>query len=289
MYTQRGKMMMLNRIMIQTHEVWLEVLMAAFMSKTSHKQRLFYFSDILFRHFTWLEHEHIIKNIPYTYDRDAIPIKVAQLQHILQDIISRLQKIEKALLTLTNPDLTARMQSDIGYIRSVLEHMEDEEVSAFDMKRVYPESDLSEEARDALTLFLFEETYKEYELILIYNYLKAHSNDAFLNRIFQILIDESFFHLRSFGEMAAKMGILAVPRTVMKELYQIDDVVQFLHDGIKEELAAKEECKKLSEAVGKDSASLAQFFDFINQQENYHIALMNDALHYYKEQKEAHA
>ena len=281
--------MMLNRIMIQTHEVWLEVLMAAFMSKTSHKQRLFDFSNILFRHFTWLEHEHITKNIPYTYDRDAIPIKVAQLQHILQDIISRLQKIEKALFTLTNPDLTARMQSDIGYIRSVLEHMEDEEVSAFDMKRVYPESDLSEEARDALTLFLFEETYKEYELILIYNYLKAHSNDAFLNRIFQILIDESFFHLRSFGEMAAKMGILAVPRTVMKELYQIDDVVQFLHAGIKEELAAKEECKKLSEAVGKDSIPLAQFFDFINQQENYHIALMNDALAYYKEQKETHA
>jgi hypothetical protein len=84
--------------------------------------------------------------------------------------------------------------------------------------------------------------------------------------------------------MGAKMGILAVPRIIMKELYQVDDVVQFLHDGIDEELAAKEECKKLSEAVAKDSPELERFFDFINHQENYHIALMKDALaHFAKE------
>jgi len=119
---------------------------------------------------------------------------------------------------------------------------------------------------------------------MIYNYLKAHSKDPYLNRIFQILIDESFFHLRRFGDMGAKMGILAVPRIIMKELYQVDDVVQFLHDGIDEELAAKEECKKLSEAVAKDSPELERFFDFINHQENYHIALMKDALaHFAKE------
>ncbi|TET88993.1 MAG: hypothetical protein E3J96_02015, partial [Sulfurovum sp.] len=145
--------------------------------------------------------------------------------------------------------------------------------------------ELTQEATDALTLFLFEESYKEYELIMIYNYLKAHSDDAYMNRIFQILIDESFFHLKSFGDMMAKMGLLAVPRIVMKELYQVDDVVQFLKDGINEELAAKEECKKLSEAVAKDSQELAKFFDFINYQENYHIALMEDALKYYTKEK----
>jgi hypothetical protein len=117
---------------------------------------------------------------------------------------------------------------------------------------------------------------------MIYNYLKAHSNDAFLNRIFQILINESFFHLKSFGEMMAKMGILAVPRVVMKELYEVDDVVQFLKDGIEEELAAKEECKRLSDAVGNDSEMLSKFFDFINHQENYHIALMKDALAHFQ-------
>jgi rubrerythrin len=116
---------------------------------------------------------------------------------------------------------------------------------------------------------------------MIYNYLKAHSDDAYMNRIFQILIDESFFHLKSFGDMQAKMGLLAVPRIVMKELYQVEDVVQFLKDGINEELAAKEECKKLSEAVAKDSPELEKFFDFINHQENYHISLMEDALKHF--------
>lgn len=275
----------MNQLLIQTHEIWLELLMAAFMSNTENKQRLFAFSDIAFRHFTWIEAEHIKENISYTYDRKSIPIKVKILSELLQDCIFRLEQIEEALSILVNKELSSRIQSDIHYISLILKEMEEEEIDAFSMQRVYPDTVLSTEAIDALTLFLFEETYKEYELILIYNYLKAHSDDAFLNRIFQILIDESFFHLRNFGDMSAKMGILAVPRTVMKELYQIEDVVQFLHDGIAEELAAKEECKKLSDAVGKDSIALSHFFDFINKQENYHIALMHDALDYYTTQR----
>ena len=271
-------------VMIKTHEAWLATLMAAFMSKTENKQVLFDFSDILFRHFTWLEHEMIALNETYSYDRDAIPIKVEKLSDMLNDIVKRLDEIDLQLLSSPDKELDARISSDIHYMRGVLKKMPDETVTAFSMARKYPGIELTEEATDALTLFLFEETYKEYELIMIYNYLKAHSNDAYLNRIFQILIDESFFHLKSFGDMGAKMGILAVPRVVMKELYQIDDVVQFLKDGINEELAAKEECKKLSEAVAKDSEELAKFFDFINHQENYHISLMTDALaHYAKE------
>ena len=270
--------------MIKTHEAWLATLMAAFMSKTENKQVLFDFSDILFRHFTWLEHEMIMLNETYSYDRDAIPIKVEKLSDMLNDIVRRLDEIDPQLLSSPDKELNARISSDIHYMMGVLKKMEDETVTAFSMARKYPGIDLTEEATGALTFFLFEETYKEYELIMIYNYLKAHSNDAYLNRIFQILIDESFFHLKSFGDMGAKMGILAVPRVVMKELYQIDDVVQFLKDGINEELAAKEECKKLSEAVAKDSEELAKFFDFINHQENYHISLMTDALaHYAKE------
>jgi rubrerythrin len=117
---------------------------------------------------------------------------------------------------------------------------------------------------------------------MIYNYLKAHSEDAYLNRIFQILVDESFFHLKSFGDMMAKMGILGVPRVISKELYQVQDIEAFLFAGIDEEMAAKEECRKLSEAVAANSPQLAKFFDFINNQENYHIELMKDALAHYK-------
>jgi len=271
----------MKTVMIKTHEAWLEMLMAGFMSKTKNKQILFDFSDILFRHFSWLENELIALGESYNYDRDAIPIKVERLSDLLHAIIIRLNEIDLQLLSSPDKDLAGRIASDIHYMTDVLSHMRDEMVTAFNMERKFPGIALTQEATDALTLFLFEETYKEYELILIYNYLKAHSNDAYLNRIFQILIDESFFHLKRFGDMGAQMGILAVPRIVMRELYQVEDVVSFFKDGIDEELAAKEECKKLSEAVGKDSPELAKFFDFINHQENYHIALMKDALNHF--------
>ena len=271
----------MKTVMIKTHEAWLEMLMAGFMSRTANKQILFDFSDILFRHFTWLENELIELNENYSYDRDAIPIKVEKLSDLLYDIIKRLDDINLQLVSSPDKVLNARISTDIHYMKETLKSMGDERITAFNIARKLPQIALTEEATDALTLFLFEETYKEYELILIYNYLKAHSSDAYMNRIFQILIDESFFHLKRFGEMGAQMGILGVPRVVMKELYQVEDVVQFLKDGINEELAAKEECKKLSEAVSKDSKELAQFFDFINHQENYHIALMKDALKYF--------
>ncbi len=272
----------MKTIMIKTHEAWLATLMAGFMSKTENKQVLFDFSDILFRHFTWLENELIELGESYSYDRDAIPIKVEKLSDLLHDIEKRLSEIDLQLLSSPDKHLNARIATDIKYIRDVLLHMKDEDITAFNVERKFPGVDLTEEATDALTLFLFEETYKEYELIMIYNYLKAHSTDAYLNRIFQILIDESFFHLKSFGDMGAKMGILGVPRIVMKELYQVEDVVAFLKDGINEELAAKEECKKLSEAVAKDSPELEKFFDFINHQENYHISLMENALKHFE-------
>ena len=270
--------------MIQTHEAWLAMIMAGFMSKTENKQVLFDFSDILFRHFNWMENELVEAGVAYSYDREPIPIKVDKLSHMLGNIVQRLDVIDEMLSSSPDLDLNFRVLSDIKYMKTVIADMDEEAVTAFSTERTFPGISLTEEATDALTLFLFEETYKEYELIMIYNYLKAHSKDAYLNRIFQILIDESFFHLKRFGDMGAKMGILAVPRIIMKELYQVDDVVQFLYDGIDEELAAKEECKKLSEAVAKDSPELEKFFDFINHQENYHIALMKDALaHFEKE------
>jgi len=277
----------MKTLMIKTHEVWLEMLMAGFMSKTQNKQLLFDFSDILFRHFTWLENELIELGESYSYDRDQIPIKVERLSDLLKNIIIRLNEIDLQLISSPDKALAARISTDIHYIRDVIYHMNDEVITAFNMERTFPGIALTQEATDALTLFLFEESYKEYELIMIYNYLKAHSDDAYMNRIFQILIDESFFHLKSFGDMQAKMGLLAVPRIVMKELYQVDDVVKFLKDGINEELAAKEECKKLSEAVAKDSPELEKFFDFINHQENYHISLMEDALKHFTKDSDA--
>ncbi|RUM74492.1 MAG: hypothetical protein DSZ10_01465 [Sulfurovum sp.] len=274
----------MKTLMIKVHEVWLETLMAALMSQTESKQVLYDFSDMLFRHFSWLENELIELGESYTYDRDPVSIKVTRLRDLLHDIINRLNEIDLQLLSSPDKELDSRIASDIHYMREVLVHMDDEVVTAFNMKRECPKIKLSDEARDALTLFLFEESYKEYELIMVYNYLRAHSDDAELIRVFGILIEESFFHFKQFGEMMAKMGILAVPRVVMSELYQVDDVENFLSKGIQEELAAKEECIKLSQAVAGESPELSHFFEFINNQENYHIVLMTKALEHLKKE-----
>jgi len=274
----------MKALAISMHEAWLATLMAGFMSKTTSKQKLFDFSDILFRHFTWIEAEMVMAKEPYDYNREAIPIKVEKLSVILHNIIQRLNQIDLQL-AVVSPDLSHRITHDIQYITGVLAQLPDEEVTAFNTLRKLDNIELSSEATDALTLFLFEESYKEYELIMIYNYLKAHSDDAYINRIFQILVDESFFHLKSFGDMMAKMGILGVPRTIFKEMYQVEDIEAFFLAGIDEELAAKEECKKLSDAVATNSPQLAQFFDFINNQENYHISLMKDALAHWEKEK----
>ncbi len=273
----------MTKVFVKVHELWLEMLMASFMSQNlESKRNLNDFSDILFRHFTWIERLLIKEGIEYDYNRDQIPIKVENLKVILQDLMRRINEVLLMLALLSDDALANRIKTDLEYMLFVLEKMPDEKVTAFNMNRKYKNITLSDEATDAFTLFLFEESYKEYELIMIYNYLKAHSNEDYLNKIFQILVDESFFHLKNFGEMMAQMGILGVPRVIHKSLYQIEDVVEFLKNGIDEELAAKEECKNLSKAVAKDSIELAKFFDFINYQENYHIALMKDALQYYE-------
>ncbi len=275
----------MKELLKRTHEAWLATLMAAFMSKNSEsKHTLFEFSDILFRHFTWIENDLIKRDIAYDYDRDNIPIKVTHFKVMLENISSRMNDIELLSINCDDDALRHRLESDLRYMKSRVLNMPDEDVTeAFSLHRKYKNIELSKEAVDALTLFLFEESYKEYELIMIYNYLKAHSKDVFLNRIFQIMIDESFFHLRSFGQMMSDMGILGVPRVIHKSLYQLEKVTDFLEDGIAEEEAAKEQCRELSEAVAKESPELAAFFDFINYQESYHIELMKEALEHYKE------
>ena len=268
----------------KTHEAWLTTLMAAFMAKDAQsKQTLYDFSDILFRHLTWIENDFIKRGIEYDYDRDHIPIKVDRLKIITENIYSRMVDLELLAINCDDTALRHRIESDLSYMQKVVLKIPDEEVTAFNISRKYKDIELGKEATDALTLFLFEESYKEYELIMIYNYLKAHSDDAFLNRIFQIMIDESFFHLKSFGQMMSDMGILGVPREIHKSLYKIERVTDFLEDGIAEEEAAKEQCKELSDAVAKESPQLAEFFDFINEQESYHIELMKEALNHYKE------
>ena len=273
----------MTKLFRELHELFLATQFTAFMSSNQTRVELYQFTDIFFRHFSWFENYLIENGIEYNYDINQIPIRVEKLSIMVDDIIRRMKSIEENIDICRDESLKDRLISDYNYIKEVLNRVSDENVSScFNTNREYRDIILTTEARDALTIFLFEESYKEYELIMVYNYSKAHSTDAYLNRIFQILIDESFYHLRKFGEIMAEMGILAVPRMVMEEIYKFEDLEKFLANGIDEEINAKEECRRLSDAVSGSSKYFASFFEFINNQENYHIKLMEDALRYIK-------
>ena len=272
--------MKLNELYQAKHELWLKILITSFaISDENIKSELYEMANMEFRHLKWISNALVEQNIEYDYEKYAIDIQKETNHEYFSYLISEIQLVMKEY----NPDevLSARMLSDEFYfvtrLTRFLHNKEcDAQITAFNKERIYKNKDLDKTSTDALTIFLFEETYKEYELILVYNYMQNYTDDITQYNVYQDLIDESQYHLKCFGNMLSKMGILAIPRTLMKDIYKREDIKQFLIDGIEEEKMAKEECIKLAKAV-KDE-ELSKFFEFINFQENYHIELMQKAI-----------
>lgn len=272
--------MQLTKIYQKKHELWLKIFFASFaISNEKIKSELNDMAGIEFRHLKWLSNRLKSENTSYDYEKNEIYIQKASNFEFFEFLASEIKELKSKYKT--KDALFERMNSDEEYFLTRLEYFlsKDEfngEVTAFNRKRVYEDIKLSKTSTDALTIFLFEESYKEYELILIYAYMQNYTDDIILYNVYQDLIDESIFHLKCFGQMQAKMGILAIPRTIIESLYKRNDIKKFLTDGIEEEKAAKQECIKLSSAVNNEE--LSKFFDFINYQENYHMELMQKAL-----------
>ena len=269
----------MNKLYQQKHELWLHLTFASFaISDETIKSRLYEFSLIAFRHMKWIGSDVLESGDDYNYDRAMTLYKrdtSFEIVHALQDEINDIQtKYSKSILD-------ERMRTDDEYLLQYLLEVlacefNNQTITAFNMKREWMDKNLAQDQIDALTLFLFEESYKEYELILVYAYMQARTQNALHFNVFQDLIDESHFHLKSFGNMMSKLGILALPRELHEMTYVIKDLGEFVVDGIAEEEAAKVMCKELSDAI-KDE-ELSKFFDFINYQESYHINLMQKLL-----------
>jgi hypothetical protein len=262
------------------HQLWLRLTMMSFsITNPTLKSRLYEFSQIEFRHLKWVAESLIAANIPYDYERNAeFGIEGSTFFELLGTAIDEIKTIH---LMYGDSELYQRMRHDEIYLIQTLEsYLKDlslnENLSAFNRTRCWPDALLSPEQSDALTLFLFEESYKEYELIMIYFYCQVRAVSAMQYGCFQDLIDESHFHLRSFGEMMAKMGILALPRVLHPLTYKINDMEKFLLGGIDEENNAKEECVRLSALISDEK--LSAFFEFVNHQESYHICIMKKLL-----------
>ena len=261
------------------HELWLTLLFGAFSVKDEAIfDTLYDFAMIEYRHLVWLGDSLVEEEKIFDYDKGDIDFQAEDNFALFHKLIAALTEIENHY---EDSRMFARFASDEAYFIQKLGFLlKDEEnnapITAFDKKRQMEGFSLNQSQTDALTLFLFEESYKEYELILVYTYSNFYTDSKLLGSVFTDLIYESHFHLKSFARMMAKMGLLSVPRTIAKRVYQFDDLSQFLKDGIKEEEAAKEECLKLAADV--EHPELSAFFNFINYQENYHIVLMEKAL-----------
>lgn len=269
-----------NNVYKAKHKLWLEILFASFaINDEEIKSRLYDFSQIAFRHLKWISDEIVSKNDLYNYERDGMVL------YKRESVFELVQSLKRSVLKTQNlyksSALYNRIATDddylVEYLSQILQNRDNnQEITAFNMKRKWLDKNLAQEQIDALTMFLFEESYKEYELILVYAYMQARTKDRLHFSIFEDLVAESHFHLKSFGNMMAKMGILALPRELHELTYMVKDLSKFVQDGIKEEEAAKEMCKELSDAI-KDE-ELSKFFDFINFQESYHIELMTKLL-----------
>ncbi len=269
---------MAKRLFTTVHEGWLKLLFASFaVEDRSFGERLYDFSEIVYRHLRFIESVYVKKKIEYSYERPAIELSFTTEGEAALFCEEALGRIASQLSPSGDP-LAARLIGDLEYIRRDLAARSSIEakVTAFDKSLKLPGKSLDKSSLDALVMFLFEESYKEYELIIVYSYAQTTVDDKRLTEIFQILIDESKYHLKSFARMMAQLGILAVPRMVTQEIYRFDSLKEFLLNGIEEEMGAKEQCRALAEGV-KDE-ELSAFFDFINRQEDYHIALMKEAL-----------
>ena len=269
----------MNKLFKAKHELWLHVNFASFaINDEEIKAKLYDFAQIEFRHMKWISGDVLDSGENYNYDRDMMLYKRENVFDVLEALI---EQINSTMEIYSKNTLDERLRTDdeyiIQYIKQVLSNPKNNQaITAFNMKRAWLDKNLEQEQIDRLTLFLFEESYKEYELILVYAYMQARTKDVTQFDVYQDLIDESHFHLKSFGNMMAKLGILALPRELHEMTYVIKDLEQFVKDGIAEEEAAKEMCKELSDAI-KDE-DLSKFFDFINYQESYHIELMKRLL-----------
>lgn len=263
----------MNSLFKQKHELWMHITFASFSIKDEAiKSRLYEFSLIAFRHMKWISTDVLESGGNYNYDRD---MQLCKQDRVFAILLNLKKEVEKIQVSYGESVLANRLKSDDTYLLQYLDevlanHKNNVEVTAFNMKREWENLDQTEV--DALTQFLLAEVYKEYELILVYAYMQARTDSAKQFTVFQDLVDESLFHLKSFGNMMATLGLLNLPRELHEMTYIIKDLDKFVEDGIAEEEAAKEMCKELSESI-KDE-KLSKFFDFINFQESYHIELM---------------
>ncbi len=262
------------------HESFIKFIYASVMVKDEAAKH--FLNDVAlfkYRHMLWSMQDAVNKNIKFNMDfneREIEKIKVKTEEDLLEVLIDDLDQNIALYEGIDDPTIN-RLRSDDQYFLEEIKKLELEgEITAFNEHKELPGIDLDENAKSALTFFLMEETFKEYELIVIYSYLKVHTNITVAQSAFIDLAYDSIYHLKRFATLASKMGVLTLPKPIPHERYKNIGIVEFLKENIEEEMNAEKQCLILAEKIGNED--LKNFLLFISRQEVYHGELLKRAL-----------
>ena len=262
------------------HESFIKFIYASVMVKEDDiRRKLEDIARFKYRHMVWAMTDAKNKDVHFNMDfdeKEIAKIKVKREEDLIEVLIDDLNNNLALYEGIDNPTVN-RLRSDDSYFIEELKRLDVEgEITAFDERKELPGVELEEDAKSALVFFLMEETFKEYELITIYSYLKVFSTNHIANSAFTDLAYDSIYHLKRFAELASKMGVLTLPRIIPHEKYENIGVVEFLKENIEEEMDAEKQCLILAEKIG--NKELSDFLLFISRQEVYHGELLQRAL-----------
>jgi len=268
------------------HESFIKFMYASVMVKEEDaRHKLYDIAMFKYRHMVWAMNDAAMAGVKFNMDfdeKEIAKIKVETEEDLLEVLIDDLDQNIALYEGEDNPTIN-RLRSDDEYFISELRRLDLEgEISAFNNKKELPGVELEEDAKAALVFFLMEETFKEYELIIIYSYLNVHIDIAIAKSAFTDLAYDSIYHLKRFAELASKMGVLTLPKPIPHEKYEDIGIVEFLKENIEEEMDAEKQCLILAEKIGNDE--LKNFLLFISRQEVYHGELLQRALNAIKAQ-----
>ncbi len=262
------------------HESFIKFIYASVMVKEEDvRHKLNDIALFKYRHMVWVMQDAVNKNAKFNMDFDydeIAKIKVKEEDELIEVLKDDLNQNIALYEGIDEPTIN-RLRSDDEFFLEEMNFFDVEgEITAFDEHKELPGIELDEESKTALVFFLMEETFKEYELITIYSYLKVHTNIAVASCAFTDLAYDSIYHLKRFADLAAQMGVLTLPRPIPHEKYENIGIVEFLKENIEEEMDAEKQCLILAEKIG--DKYLKDFLLFISRQEVYHGELLQRAL-----------
>jgi rubrerythrin len=272
--------------MIKTKQMnYLSLLYASFIHPNREIAEIYEdFGLIEYKHMMWAMNDMVKNGVEFDMDIDSLKdLKVTSTKELREKLIARIEKSLKCENIKGIEETTlARFKNDEEYLLSLLKNMDDnEKITAFDEHKTLKNIKISPKQAETFNFFLIGETFKEYELITIYSYLKAHiTNNVEAVNCFADLASDSIYHLKRFAKYAAELGTLNFVRSIDKEKYKNIEIIRFLKENIEEEQDAEKECLVLAEKIGNED--LSNFLLFISRQEVYHAELLNRALSHLK-------